>query len=204
MGETSKSTLILEIPRQQAGGCHDTETIRTCSSEDTSQIMFSEVKRRLFSINQWKTFSGVLSAEFAHTDPFGNRLERYPVKGDLIRIKLPLVPKYDWVEIARLISNQDDDTVSVLMRCRPCKAPASSTSHISHFYSKRATSNFILEKRGNEVRVGVYGRNETINYNATFFSSIRNFLTVVGGLAGIAKLQWYFLVKGLTDFGRKM
>lgn len=199
MVQTSNKTIMLEIPRQQFGGCHDTENIQVFDSEEKSEIAFSLVKERLFSINRWKEFSGFMTAEFVHMDSLGNRVDRIPLNGDLIRIKLPLVPNFDWVVITRLSLNEYENTSSVLMRCRPCGAPNSNNSHIAHFYSKRATSNFILEKKGRQVRVGVFGRNETINYNAAFLSKIRNFLTASGGLAGIAKLQWYFLIKGLTD-----
>ncbi len=198
MVETAKRTIMLEIPRQQFGGCHDTETKQIFDSEKESEIAFSRIKERLFSINRWKEFSGFMSAEFVHMDSLGNRVDRTPLQGDLVRIQLPLVSNFDWVEITRLSINDFGNT-SVIMSCRPCEDPNTINSHIAHFYCKNATSNFILEKHGNEICVGVFGRNEAINYDAPFWSKIRNFLIAIGGLAGIAKLQWYFLVKGLTD-----
>ncbi len=104
------------------------------------------------------------------------------------------------MEIVNIAHRHIDNYESYLISCRPSKDPAKPKGHIAHFYSRSATSNIMIAKEGNILKAGVHGRNEKPNFNARFIDKIRNFMIAVGGMIGIAKIQWKMLTDGLLDF----
>ncbi|SHE41407.1 hypothetical protein [Chryseobacterium takakiae] len=192
------------VPRQKSGGFHDTESTKQYKDIEID-AQFAILKKRFFSINEWKDFCGKASSEFKHFSESGQPVNRIPQRGDFIRIGIPgpgteEAGGYDWVEIVNIAHRQIDDYESYLISCRPSKDPTKPKGHIAHFYGRSATSNFMIVKEGTILKVGVYGRNEKPNFNAGFLDKVRNFLIAAGGMIGIAKIQWKLLAEGLLDF----
>ncbi|WP_294291888.1 hypothetical protein [uncultured Chryseobacterium sp.] len=198
-----KPKQIPGVPIQKKGGFHDSENTRTCTDMD-ADLKFDILKQRFFSINQWKSYAGGASADFRHFDSFGKPANRMPEKGDFIRIEIPGPANqkegYDWVEIIYLSQRETGTSESYMMMCRPSKEPQKRNENIAHFYSAAATSNFMISKEGNTLKVGVYGRNERPNFNTGFSDKIRNFFIGIGGIFGFSKIHWKSLAEGLLKF----
>ncbi|WP_294287037.1 hypothetical protein [uncultured Chryseobacterium sp.] len=199
-----KPKQIPGVPIQKKGGFHDSESTRTCTESDVD-LKFDILKQRLFSINRWKEYAGGASADFRHFDSSGKPADRMPKKGDFIRIKIPGPGNteskgYDWVEIANLAHRDTGDAESYLMICRPSKEPNKPKGHIVHFYSAAATSNIMISKEVNKLKVGVHGRNESPNFNTGFINKIRNLFIGIGGMFGFSKIHWKSLAEGLIKF----
>ncbi|MGE4514814.1 MAG: hypothetical protein AB7E26_13530 [Chryseobacterium sp.] len=195
---------IQGIPHQKSGGFHDTESIRQYNINEID-AKFSILKERLLSINKWKKYCGKTSSEFRHFSKSGEPIDRIPQMGDLIRIGIPgpgskEANGYDWVKITNIMHRKRDQYESYLILCRPTKVPGQHARHIAHFYSHSATSAFMIEKDGNMLKAGIYGRNEKPNFNATFIDKIRNLIIALGGIFGFSKIQWKVLTEGLLDF----
>ncbi|KAA0129803.1 hypothetical protein FY557_03585 [Chryseobacterium sp. SN22] len=199
-----KPKQIPGVPIQKKGGFHDSESTRPCTDSD-ADLKFDILKQRFFSINQWKSYAGGASADFRHFDSSGKPADRMPKKGDFIRIEIPGPGNsegkgYDWVEIVNLSHRDTGTAKSYLMICRPCKEPNKLKGNIVHFYSSAATSNIMISKEGNTLKVGVYGRNETPNFNTGFLNKIRNLFIGTGGMFGFSKIHWKSLAEGLITF----
>lgn len=192
------------VPRQKSGGFHDTESIKQFKTIEV-HAKFEILKKRFFSINEWKNYCGKGSSEFKHFSESGQPVDRIPEKGDFVRIGIPgpgtkEADGYDWVEIINIAHRDTGNHESYLVSCRPSKAPNKSMRHIAHFYSDSSTSNFMIIKEGNVLKAGIYGRNEKPNFNAAFIDKIRNCMIALGGIFGISKIQWKVLAEGLLDF----
>lgn len=192
------------IPLQKGGGFHDSESTKEYNASEINE-KFNILKTRFFSINEWKSYTKKAAAEFKHYDHSGQAVNRIPQEGDFIRIDIPGLGNkeangYDWVEIEHLSYRHTEGYESYLMICRPSKEPNKPKGPIAHFYNSAATSNIMISKEGNLLKVGVYGRNERPNLNAGFMDKIRNFLIAFGGMFGVSKIQWKLLAEGLLDF----
>lgn len=199
-----KPKQIPGVPIQMKGGFHDSESKRQYTGPDAA-IKFDILKQRFFSINNWKSYAGGASADFRHFDSSGKPADRQPGKGDFIRIEIPgpgnrAGKGYDWVEIVNLSHRDTGTAESYLMMCRPCKEPNKLKGNIAHFYSTAATSNIMISREGNTLKVGVYGRNEKPNFRTGFADKIRNFFIGVGGMFGFSKIHWKSLAEGLLNF----
>lgn len=199
-----KAKNIPGVPVQKSGGFHDTESTKQYKDNETD-AQFEILKKRFFSINKWKDYCGKASAEFKHFSESGQPVDRIPQRGDFIRIGIPgpgntEADGYDWVEIANIAHREMNHSESYIISCRPSKDPNKSSSRIAHFYSRSATSNIMIAKEGNILKVGVYARNEKPNFNARFLDKIRNLMIAAGGMLGISKIQWKLLAEGLLDF----
>lgn len=202
-----KPKQISGVPIQRKGSFHDTESIKKYDVDDVNR-KFDLLKKRFFSINEWKLFSGDISADFKHFNPEGEPVKRFPEKGDFIRINLSGLESevkkqadhFDWVKIVNISHHNINYGESYLIICRPSTVPNKPNGYIEHFYASTATSSFIITKGKDFIKAGIHGRNESSNFNASFFDKIRNIFIAVGGMLGIAKIQWKFLADGLLDF----
>ncbi|MDR6157557.1 hypothetical protein QF023_001073 [Chryseobacterium sp. SLBN-27] len=198
-----KPKQIPGVPAQKSGGFHDTESTRQYKAAEI-EAQFEILKKRFFSINEWKNYCGKVSAEFKHFSESGQPINRTPQKGDFIRIGIPgpgtqEAGGYDWVEIIGITRRETNNYESYLISCRPSKDPNQIKGPIAHFYSTTATSNMMISKEGDLLRVGIYGRNEKPNFDAGFLDKIRNVMIAIGGMFGIAKIQWKLLAEGLLN-----
>lgn len=199
-----KPKQIPGVPIQKKGGFHDTESTKQFKILEINS-KFAVLKERFFSINRWKEYCGNASADFKHFDASGELADRFPKKGDFIRIAIPgpgtvEAKGYDWVEIINISHRDTDKSESYLMMCRPSKEPNKLKGYVAHFYTPAATSSMLISKEGNILKAAVYGRNERPNFNASFWDQIRNFFIALGGIFGFGKMQWKILADGLLDF----
>src|SRR5215212_10278194 len=114
------------VPPQVTGRESGATAEKNMETPAKAAELFAIARRRLLDINNWKKYSGVLSAEFQLTDAEGNPLAGPPQVGNLIRIDLPgpgpqKGDGYDWVYIEDI----QDRTDFTGMRVRPVSAPAS-------------------------------------------------------------------------------
>ncbi|MGE8553223.1 MAG: hypothetical protein ACN6OB_04695 [Chryseobacterium jejuense] len=195
---------IKGVPEQDSGGFHDTETI-VKFDKALLPLKFEILKKRFFSVNKWMSYCGDAFAAFKLYAPNGNPVERDPQKGDFVRINIPgpgetEAKGYDWVEIIDICYDEDADSESIMMTCRPSTNPTDESLHIAHFYSSKATSTFMIQRYATHLKTAVYGRNESPNFNASFIDRLRNIAVAIGGMMGIAKIQWKQLTNGFLDF----
>jgi hypothetical protein len=196
---------IKGVPLQKSGGFHDTESRKQFEQSQTP-LQFEILQKRFLSVNQWKSYCGEAFADFRLFDSDGNPVDREPQKADYIRIDIPgpgesEAKGFDWVEITDICFHQDNISESIMIICRPSRDPQHKKSHhIAHFYSSKATSTFMIYRSPTHLKAGVYGRNETPNFNANFMDIIRNIIIAAGGMMGVAKIQWKQLTDGFLDF----
>ncbi|QQV04307.1 MULTISPECIES: hypothetical protein [Chryseobacterium] len=191
------------VPKHYKGSYHDTESIKNIEKHEDIDFQFNILKQRFFAINNWRKYCPESTTDFKLFDSAGIITERIPEIGDYIRIDIPGPGgsegrSFDWVQIVMLDKESED---LVLMQCRPCHDPSKSGSRkVAHFYSNAATSTFIVSKHTDFIKAGIYGRNESPNFNSGFFNSLRNLMVAVGGMLGFSKVQWKCLSNGLVNF----
>lgn len=190
------------IPSQEQGGQSNTSYSRHAADPEAALVLYEVARRRLLDVNQWQLLSGPLSARFQLVDQHGEPMYRSVREGDYIRINLPgpgthTGKGFDWVQVEQIGSQEQAYTG---MRVRPLPLPHSADRETAHFFKRYATSSFIVEKNGLEVKASVYGRNEIPNTGVRgLLDKIRNLFTAIGAILGLSKAQWGSLVKGLID-----
>ena len=199
-----KAKQIKGVPEQKSGGFHDTETY-VKFEKALIPLKYEALKKRFFSVNQWKSYCGEAFADFKLYSSNGSPVGRDPQKGDFVRINIPgpgetEAKGYDWVEVVDICYYEDSHSESIVITCRPSRNPTDKSSHIAHFYSSKATSSFVIQRYSTHLKAAVYGRNESPNLNANFIDIIRNLAVAIGGMMGIAKIQWRQLTNGFLDF----
>jgi len=193
-------------PQQKKGGFHDTEREKIFDNSTIASQKFEILKKRFLSVNQWNSYCGDKLADFKLYDSYGNFLEQAPQIGNFIRIDIPgpgnnEAKGYDWVQIISMFEENEGQYAKIIITCRPSTIPGKTENwHIAHFYSAQATSTFIISKEEDRIKMGVYGRNESPNFNTNFLEKIRNIFISLGGIAGFSKIQWKALSDGLLDF----
>lgn len=196
------SEIADKLPPQQSGAETNTEHSVVAKNEAEAIKLFERAKQRLLNVNEWEKLCGAGSANFQLTDALGKDVKRPAQVRDHFKIDIPgpgtvTGQGYDWVRIEH-IEEQDD---SLLMRVRPATNPRNEAGDVAHFFSDESTSNFMVKRTTNTVEAAVYGRNETPNTGAEKgVDKARNTMVALSAMAGIAKIQWKSLVKGLlTD-----
>ncbi|MCS3529331.1 hypothetical protein [Chryseobacterium sp. JUb7] len=200
-----KAKQISGIPEQKKGGFHDTESRHYFDSPFLARQHFEILKKRFFSINQWQNFCSDQLADFKLFNDCGTAINDIPQIGNFIRIDIPgpgntEAKGYDWVKIICIKKENTDISETILINCSPSSSPQDKNTHIAHFYSSEATSTFMISWEHNLIKTAVYGRNETPNFNTDFFNKIRSLLIAIGGIVGVAKIQWKCLTDGLLKF----
>lgn len=193
------------IPVQQKGGHSNTSYTSRSVNPNEAVALFEAACIRLLDVNNWQQLAGDMTASFTLMDDEGNVQHRSAMEGDNIRINIPgpgthIGDGYDWVKIELIAAKKGAYTG---MRVRPLPLPDKAGKNIAHFFKQYATSSFIIEKNGNEVKASVYGRNEIPNTGVSrILDKIRNLFISIGAILGLSKIQWASLVKGLVR-GRK-
>ncbi len=171
-----------------------------------AKLLFLKARERLFDISHWESISEGLSASFDLTDKNGNLKEGFPEKGDHIRIDIPGPGSsagrgYDWVRVEMIEDRRaiDTDREWTIIKVRPSEDPVKQEG-VAHFFEDQATSSFIVTREDTKLSAEVHGRNEKPNKkNKKLADKIRNTVTGTLAAAGIAKIQWQKLVKGLLN-----
>lgn len=193
------------IPPQLMGNStNDCESI-ILPSTDEARLLFEKAMNRLLSVNNWRDFSGTATASFQLMSSKGQPVDRMASPGDYIRINVPGPGNaegdgFDWVMVEDIREQiyVPDNSFSFIMRVRPAARPGQPRQRVSHFFKRYATSSFMVELKGREVKAGVYGRNEVPNTGARLlWDKIRNFFTAIGAMLGYSHFQWKKLVNGI-------
>ncbi|MCY0969213.1 hypothetical protein [Chryseobacterium wangxinyae] len=199
---------IPNVPVQEKGSFHDTESVKFFDHQDLARTNYQILKDRFLSVNYWDYYSKSKGAEFKLHTKEGILKKRLPEIGDFIRIDIPgpgnfEARGYDWVEITDLYSEEfiNGETLeSYVMVCRPSGVPGKDDTHTAHFYGSDATSTFIISRGEDFIKFGVYGRNESPNLDANIADKARNLMIALGGMVGLSKIQWQILTDSLVDF----
>lgn len=194
------------IPSQDDGSQADIiETIKASDPQE-AKLLFLKARERLFDIAHWADISEGLSASFALTDKNGKSKDGFPEAGDHIRIDIPgpgssAGEGYDWVSVEMVEDKRvsETDWEWSTIKVRPSEDPLKKEG-VAHFFESRATSSFIVKREDTIVSAEVHGRNEKPNKESKKITDkIRNTVTGTLATAGLAKIQWQKLVKGLLN-----
>ncbi len=192
-----------KVPPQVEGEKSDIIERRNCPSAEEAAQVFLESKKKLLDISNWGKISKGLSADFVLMDGQGNPLNRKPEPGDYIRIDIPGPGSvaghgYDWVkiELVEIIEPTVYGEELAQIRVRPTEDPLAPEGP-AHFFDNRATSTFLVHKKGLTILAAVHGRNEVPAEAEKNIDTIRN--KVIGKLAilGASKIQWQKLCEAL-------
>lgn len=201
------SKKIPGVPDQREGGYHDTESEKCFSTIEEAAGKYQVLRQRLLDFNAWHTYGGSASATFIHCDSNGVEIHRAPKIGDYVKIDIPgpgslAGEGYDWVQITQIDEHPYEEDQRCFIQCVPSTNPTDpENTDIAHFYSSDATSNFIVRRKGNCITAEIHGRNEVSNIATNSLpDKARNTVVSLGGVAGIAKIQWKSLAEGLLNF----
>lgn len=194
------------VPPQEAGGKTDIEAHLEAADRAEAHKIFAEAKKRLLDVNHWSSISRGISASFVLTDCRGTVKKCSPQVGDYLRIDIPgpgtaAGDGFDWVRIEMIEEEPDclGPKEFVVMRVRPASQPEKKKS-TAHFFEPDATSSFMVKREGRRITAEVHGRNEKSNpQGESLADSIRNALVSIGAQAGLSKIQWEKLVKGILN-----
>lgn len=189
-----------KLPAQHKGARSDIRDSIVTPDENEALRRYEQARKNLLQINRWHELAGKLSARFYLTDPRGKEVDRLPLQGDYIKIHLPssLAEKYEWVRIESIEEQKRHDHQRWLyILVRPSDPPRNE-EETEHFFSKEATSSFILEKKELKIVASVRGRNELPNLEPdSWLKKVRNILVAMGAMAGLNAPQWKALVGGI-------
>ncbi|MFL5754432.1 MAG: hypothetical protein ACJ76F_13555 [Bacteroidia bacterium] len=107
---------------------------------------------------------------------------------------------YDWVRIEEFENklNQLKDEEIFGFRVRPTANPRGLEKESAHFYTKTASSTFLIVRVADKVTVMEKGRNEKTNTESgSLITRLRNAAVAVGARLGLARPQWKMLIKGV-------
>jgi hypothetical protein len=193
----------IPLPEQTEGAEKNIEATQELTNAEEAKQLFEQARRRLLHVNNWDKLCGKLSALFRLTDEKGNEIEGEPRVGNYFKIDIPgpgtISGKgYDWVRVEAVEETKQPELESLLIRVRPADNPATSDSNVAHFFSDKATSNFVVARKSNVVTAAVYGRNEVPNTDTNKpIDKTRNAVVGTTAVAGASNPQWKSLVNGL-------
>jgi hypothetical protein len=195
------------IPENKKGKHTDIEHSITAHDRNEALAIFKRSVKRMLNINIWHKLAGIASAHFSLTDISGKEIQRLAASGDFIKIDIhgpgpSSGDGFDWVNIETLEdnSNPNGEEESVAMRLRPSKQPGVQSSKAAHFFTKDATSTFIIYRKQNIITSFYHGRNEVLNADTEKITdNVRNFIMGGVALAGVSEMQWTALIKSFLQ-----
>lgn len=169
-----------------------------------SEKYFEKWKTIYFGISDWADFAGKEKAHFTLTNAQGVEINRKPVKGDLVRIKLSLIQnifrnKEEWVEIVDLEEVKELNFQLVKMTFAPTQKPTKNKKYPQHFLTNVSSNTFIIARKGNVYQASVHGRNELVNTEVlpNPLKFLRNQFIARTGFAGLSSWQWQSWCEGV-------
>lgn len=198
----------IPLPEKEEGSQKDIEANVKAKTIDEAKQLFQSSKARLLDVSNWDKICGKASAVFKLVDEKGREITGHPKPGYFFKIDIPAPGSasgkgYDWVKVEFLEEKEDqeEDREYLIMRVRPSDNPQTSNNDVAHFFSDKATSNFLVLREKNVVTAAVLGRNEVANTDKTtsFLDKIRNAIVGTGALGGLSYPQWKSLVNGVLD-----
>src|ERR1700756_1175146 len=199
---------LADIPEQHEGEQTDVIHFVDCENRGQAHKLFMLAKSRLKDVSHWHDFAGPGSSKFSITDTRGEDAYKIAEKGDHIYIDLPAPGSLagdglEWVRIENIDELEDANAESeyIAITVRPVSNPRHpEDGTTAHFFSRNATSTFIVERYLNHVSAAVHGRNETPNnQDAGLYDNIRNTIIALTARKGLSGPQWAKLVKGLLN-----
>jgi hypothetical protein len=195
------------IPSQQIGKQTDAVKEKRFSSSLEAKDFFHKAVSRLLNVNHWHRISTIEASRFQLFDNKGSALERIASDGDFIRIDIPCPgisegKGYDWVHIESMekYSNAESDTDFTVFVARPCSVPGEMGNKTAHFFTRSATSTFLVFRKGETVSAEVHGRNEVpYVHQEGILDNVRNIMVNAGNTLGMSYLQWDLLVSGILS-----
>ena len=193
------------IPAQLKGGCHDIVSMHCANTVDKAKANYKELQRRLVAVNEWHTFSEKIKAEFILVTPINDQPTDELKVGNLIKIDIPGPGSpsgsgFDWTEISKVETDDDEEFPYFAFTLKPCPAPDTKDDTVAHFYSKESSNTFIIRRIGTCIYVEVHGRNEIENTSdAPLLDIVRNKAVAIGSKFGIGSLNWMGFASALLE-----
>ena len=191
------------IPNQHAGAASNTSYSIEFANTAEAQKVFLHARENLLNINKWHDLSGPATAYFQLTDKNGEEANREVKAGDYVRINIPgpanAKTQYDWVVVEKVEEHvKHSYHVWTSITVRPAPSPLEIEKGTAHFFSEEATSSFIVERKGVQVKACVLGRNEKVNeHSQNWLDTMRNTIVAFSAMLGLNKPQWKSLVRGI-------
>lgn len=196
----------LPLPPQTEGTQKDIQDSISFPQLQKALAFYPKAKERLLGINRWGALCGGASATFTLTDKRGNPVDGHPEVGFHFKIDVPgpgaaAGKGFDWVQVEAMSEKGDStsDLEYTIITVRPASDPTTANENTAHFFTSKATSNFLLLREGPVVTAAVLGRNEVANTEEddNLLDKIRNLLVGASAKFGMADPQWQSLVKGI-------
>ena len=193
------------IPAQFKGQEIEVEASQTLKDKTSAQTLYNVAKKKLQNVNSWHKIAGDITARFQIIDQKGNEVNREVEKGDYLRINIPGPGSkqgdgYDWVLVEELKEINKETLQSVGFRVRPTENPFSEKKETAHFYSKEATSTFIIIREYSTLISWIVDRNLLPNTDSSsVIDKVRDVVVGVSAIAGFSKVQWQGLADGLIE-----
>jgi len=198
----------IPLPEKEEGSQKDIESRVETDTADEAKQLFESAKERLLNVNNWDKICGKASAVFRLADKNGSEIGGTPEVGNYFKIDIPAPGNatgqgFDWVRVEAIEEKEDkdEDREFLIMRVRPSDNPQTASENVAHFFSDKATSNFLLLREKNVVTAAVLGRNEVANTNKTtsFLDKLRNAIVGTGAVGGLSYPQWKSLANAVLN-----
>ena len=183
----------------------EVEATKVLKDEAEAKSLYNVAKKKLLDVNNWKKIGGALTAQFQIIDEKGEEVIRDVNKGDYLRINIPGPGSkegygYDWVLVEELKELNKGYLQSVGFRVRPNENPFGKKNETAHFYSKEATSSFVITRENSKLISWIIDRNLLPNTESgSFADKVRDVAVGVSAIAGFSKVQWQGLADGLIE-----
>ncbi len=204
------NTLNDIIPVQETGAKSDTYAFKNLNNETDAKAFFQVVSNRLKNVNVWEKYTGDITADFKLFDEHGHEADRTVQKSDYFRIDVPgpgtiAGNGYDWVQVEAIEESASPGEEVIMMRVRPARNPTDEKTDTAHFFTEDSTSSFIVKRVNEIVSAEVHGRNEKVNVGTgNILDKARNALAGAAAIAGVSKMQWKSLTKGLIEYTEEL
>ena len=193
------------VPPQFTGQEIEVEARQVLRTEADAENLYNVAKKKLLDVNSWNKVAGVITAQFQIIDEKGKEVRREVKKGDFLRVDIPGPGSnegdgYDWVFVEELNEISDGPVQSVGFRVRPDKNPFGEKNETAHFYSKEATSSFIITRENAQIFSWIIDRNLLPNTESdSLVDKVRDVAVGIGAIAKFSKVQWQGLADGLIS-----
>jgi hypothetical protein len=191
------------VPPQFTGQEIETASTQVLKTEADAESLYNEARKKLLDVNNWNKVAGIVTARFQIIDEKGKEVNREVKKGDYLRIDIPGPGSkegdgYDWVFVEEMNEINNGSVQSAGFRVRPDKNPFGEKNETAHFYSKEATSSFIIIRENTKVISWIVDRNLLPNTESgSLVDKVRDVAIGISAIAGFSKVQWQGLADGL-------
>lgn len=168
-------------------------------SERLAKVYFAVSRKRLWNVNSWSKIPRLMNANFQLYTPQGEICNSRKVfKDAFIKIVLPGPFPENWVKVVDVKEGEDFAQFTV----SPSEDPTlpKDKEVVKHFFSKEATSTFLVKRKSEMIYAYEIGRNEYINVDQPEAGArpAANVVIAEGGWSGLQKIQWKILTEYLV------